>query len=327
MAPVGIRFETPATAESFDEQAYLAANADVAAAVRNGDWEDGRRHFDAFGHKEGRRLRFPDAASQSRRRKIERVRPLLKLDMPHVRRGDKYDFLTDALRAEAGITGPEVAAGNPYDLRVENFIDEYPDGLLLDCGAGRRDVYYENVVNYEIFDCESTDVLGVGEVLPFRDDCFDAVISITVLEHVRDPFTCASEIVRVLKPGGKLLCVVPFLQPLHGYPHHYYNMSGQGLRALFDRKLEIDQQMVIPSIQPIWSLSWIVNSWAQGLSETTREQFLSLRLRDLLANPAELLHQPWVSELPDEKNFELASATLMYAHKPGGERLAPSDPP
>jgi hypothetical protein len=26
---------------------------------------------------------------------------------------------------------------------------------------------------------------------------------------------------------------VPFLQPLHGYPHHYYNMTGEGLRNLF----------------------------------------------------------------------------------------------
>ena len=51
------------------------------------------------------------------------------------------------------------------------------------------------------------------------------------------------------------------------------------------------------------------------------------RLRDLLTDPMQLLDQPWVRELPEAKNFELASATMMYAHKPGGERLAPSDPP
>jgi SAM-dependent methyltransferase len=315
MAPVGIPLDLPATAENFDEQAYLAANADVAADLRKGGWESGRQHFEAFGHKEGRKLRFSGAIGEARRRKIERVRPLLRLDMPHRRRGEKYDFLTEELRREAGIVGPDVSAGNAYDLRVENFIDEFAGGLVLDCGAGRRDVYYENVVNYETFDCESTDVLGVGEALPFREDAFDAVISITVLEHVRDPFTCAAEIVRVLKPGGKLLCVVPFLQPLHGYPHHYYNMTGQGLRALFERKLEIDRHEVIYSNLPVWSLNWIVNSWAQGLPDETREQFLSLRLRDLLTDPMQLLHEPWVRELSDEKNFELASATMLYARK------------
>jgi SAM-dependent methyltransferase len=119
-----------------------------------------------------------------------------------------------------------------------------PDGLLLDCGAGRRPTYYSNVVNYEIVDYDSTDVLGVGEYLPFKDDMFDAVISVAVLEHVCDPFRCATEISRVLKPGRRLICGVPFICPLHGYPHHYYNMTGQGLRALFEDKLEIEDHTV-----------------------------------------------------------------------------------
>jgi SAM-dependent methyltransferase len=316
MAPPGIRFETPATTDNFDEAAYLAANPDVAADVRPGRWKSGRDHFESCGRKEGRALRFPEAASQTRRDKIERVRPLLRLDMPHVRRGEKYDFLTEELRKEAGLPDTEVAAGNPYDRRVEQLIEAHPDGLLLDCGAGRRDVYYENVVNFEIFDCESTDILGIGEALPFKDASFDAVISLAVLEHVRDPFKCAHEIVRVLKPGGRLICSVPFLQPLHGYPHHYYNMTGQGLRALFDRALVIDDHMVLLSTLPVWSLTWIVRSWAEGLPERTREQFLSLRLNDIAVDPVQLLEQPWVRDLPEAKNFELASATMLFAHKP-----------
>ncbi|HEX3450908.1 MAG TPA: methyltransferase domain-containing protein, partial [Isosphaeraceae bacterium] len=65
------------------------------------------------------------------------------------------------------------------------------------------------------------------------DDAFDAVISVPVLEQVRDPFTAAKEITRVLKPGGKLFCCVRFLQPFHGYPNHYYNMTHVGLASLF----------------------------------------------------------------------------------------------
>jgi len=41
----------------FDEDAYLAANPDVAAAVRRGDVVSGRRHFDDIGWSEGRALR------------------------------------------------------------------------------------------------------------------------------------------------------------------------------------------------------------------------------------------------------------------------------
>lgn len=55
----------------------------------------------------------------------------------------------------------------------------------MDCGAGCRSDYYENVINYEIVSYDSTDVVGVGESLPFEDETFDAVLSCAVLEHVK----------------------------------------------------------------------------------------------------------------------------------------------
>lgn len=177
-------------------------------------------------------------------------------------------------------------------------------------------MYYDNVVNYEIVDYDTTDVIGVGEQLPFKDNSFDAVISIAVLEHVKDPFVCVREIARVLKPGGKLICCVPFLQPLHGYPHHYYNMSHQGLRSLFSSYLHIDRQEVLASTLPIWSLSWMIQSWADGLTGDTCKAFLNMRLGDLLHDTVAMLEQPFVSELSLDKNFELASATSIFAHKP-----------
>lgn len=48
-----------------------------------------------------------------------------------------------------------------------------------------------------------------GEALPFPDASFDIVYSSNVLEHVRDPQATLSEAVRVLRPGGQLLIVVP----------------------------------------------------------------------------------------------------------------------
>jgi hypothetical protein len=93
-------------------------------------------------------------------------------------------------------------------------------------------------------------------------------------------------------------------------------MSGQGLRALFERELEIDEQAVFPPIGPSHTLTWIVQSWARGLSGKARDEFLSLRLRDLLGDPTALYARPWVRQLSAEKNFELASATLLFAHKP-----------
>ena len=307
--------ERPASFEDFDDVSYLAASPDVAKAVQAGLYRSGFEHFKLFGHREKRRLRDATAIQGMRACKLARLVQQLDLSRPYVRHGDVYDFLTDALRAETGIVDTDVISANGYDPPIQQMIERHADGLVLDCGAGRRPVYYGNVVNLEIAPYDSTDVLSVGEALPFKDGSFDAVISVAVLEHVRDPFRCAREIVRVLKPGGELICVVPFLQPEHGYPHHYYNMAPQGLRALFERELTIDRHTVVDSVLPIWSLTWFVRSWAAGLTGAARESFLDLSLRDLLAAPTTFLGQDWVRQLSHEKNMELASATMLFAHK------------
>jgi SAM-dependent methyltransferase len=313
---ISLELDQIVSEENFDENEYLLSNPDVANAVREGAFRSGWEHWQHFGRKERRRSRAITQVSDLQHKKLAKLEPFLNLDLPHIRRGIKYDFLTDALRQETGIVSTSAVSSNDYDDYARSLIYDFPDGLVLDCGAGRRSVYYSNVVNYEIVDYDSTDVIGVGECLPFKTGSFDGVISMAVLEHVRDPFKCAAEICRVLKPGGKLLCAVPFLQPEHGYPHHYYNMAPQGLRALFDRTLIIDDHKVIDSIKPIWTLTWFLNSWAAGLQGAAREEFVSLRIGDLLNNPLELIDRSWVKQLSERKNFELACATLLFAHKP-----------
>ena len=48
-------------------------------------------------------------------------------------------------------------------------------------------------------------VLGRAENLAFADDCFDAVCVTFLLRYVDDPESTMLEIIRVLKPGGRLL--------------------------------------------------------------------------------------------------------------------------
>jgi len=43
------------------------------------------------------------------------------------------------------------------------------------------------------------------EELPFRDDFFDLVVKINVLDHVRDARECMANLVRVTKPGGIII--------------------------------------------------------------------------------------------------------------------------
>ena len=67
----------------------------------------------------------------------------------------------------------------------------------------------------------------------FPDHSFDAVVVMEVLEHVINPLSAASEISRILKPGGRLIASTPFMFPLHDRPHDYFRYTRYGLACLF----------------------------------------------------------------------------------------------
>jgi len=307
-----------ATDENFTEEAYLKANPDVAKAVSEGvHLASGRLHFDIFGKTEKRCIRLsPSVIAEPKKKKLERIKPLLRKDMVFIENtGHSFDFLNDDLKKLYNIISTDAVSSNPYDTYIEDIIKNNDNGLVLDCGSGRRDLYYDHVVNFDIAEYDTTDVMGVGEDLPFKDNSFDVVLSLSVLEHVKDPFKCAGEIARVLKPGGLLICCVPFLQPYHGYPHHYYNMTGQGLKNLFDDKLEIDKIEITVNELPVWSLTWILRNWANGLKGETREAFLEMKIGTLIKTGDKYLEEAFVKELTAEKNYELAYANVLFAHK------------
>ena len=250
-----------------------------------------------------------------RKLKINRLTTILKNECFNQNEHGMLDFLSAEKKEKFLVFETENISSHGYDSYAREIIDDFKDGLILDCGCGLRSNYLENVVNYEIVPYVTTDILGVAEELPFKDNCFDAVFSLNVLEHVKDPFKSAKEISRVLKEGGILYCVVPFLQPEHGYPSHYYNMTASGLKNLFTEDLKITKQFVYKSGLPIHSLKWFLESWAEGLGGETRDLFLNMSVKDFLKDPYSQLNKDYVSKLSCEKNFELACTTSLIAVK------------
>jgi len=47
------------------------------------------------------------------------------------------------------------------------------------------------------------------EDLPFRDNCFDRILLVDAFHHLRDQETASRELIRVLKPSGRLLIEEP----------------------------------------------------------------------------------------------------------------------
>jgi SAM-dependent methyltransferase len=66
-------------------------------------------------------------------------------------------------------------------------------------------------------------VVAANEHLPYPDNYFDTILSHETLEHVADDRASARELIRVLKPGGRLAIFVPnrwYFFETHG---HYWN--------------------------------------------------------------------------------------------------------
>lgn len=232
--------------------------------------------------------------------------------------GSILNFMPDEVKQEFRIDDPAAISAHNYDEVATGIIEEVrkAGGKVLDCGSGLRANVDETVICVEVAPLPTVDVLAVNQRLPFQDAVFDAVLSLNVLEHVTDPFTCAAELVRVLKPDGMLYCCVPFLQPEHGYPHHYFNATRAGLRQLFANGMEPMRTFVPRSGEPIWSLSWFLSSYAAELPEPEQRRFLNMRLRDVIKAPAQsLLDRNWVARLSEAGKWELASTTAAVFRK------------
>jgi SAM-dependent methyltransferase len=107
-----------------------------------------------------------------------------------------------------------------------------PGGIVVELGAGNRRLR-PDVVNVDLFPFSNVDVLMDIERLHFPDDSIDLVILDSVIEHVPRPQLVIDEVHRVLKRGGKVVSVAPWVFPYHGYPRNYYNFSIDAHHELF----------------------------------------------------------------------------------------------
>ncbi len=66
--------------------------------------------------------------------------------------------------------------------------------------------------------------LAVGEALPHDAGTFDLILSNEVIEHVQDDRQAVAEMVRVLKPGGRIIIFCPN----RGYPFETHGIYRKG---------------------------------------------------------------------------------------------------
>ncbi len=111
-----------------------------------------------------------------------------------------------------------------------------PGARLLDLGCGQRDqapvaAHYD--LRYAGVDYSSpeADLLADAHALPFSDASFDHVLSYAVFEHLHNPYIGATEVARVLVPGGLFFGAVSQGEPFH---ESYFHHTALGVLALLN---------------------------------------------------------------------------------------------
>jgi ubiquinone/menaquinone biosynthesis C-methylase UbiE len=163
--------------------------------------------------------------------------------------------------AEVATEHTSNAIGEPFNTLLREGTD-----FILHIGAGGSPMRYPNCIEFEHKLFRHTDVVGDAHELPFRDEVFDRVFALNVFEHLRDPKRAATEIHRVLKPGGVVSIHTAFLQSLHEAPHHYYNATEFGVREWFSA-FEIDEVQVSGNFGPGVMLAFLMSNLLEAMRE------------------------------------------------------------
>lgn len=234
--------------------------------------------------------------------RLDRLLPLLRCPVTHQKLGFDQDRSTlhsfDGLRIWPIKEGRPIFTPNADEIVVHptehqsNFLPEVAlnlireaKGWVLNLNAGGAAERFDNVVEAEYAVFRHTDVVADSRALPFDDNVFEAAIVLSAFEHYRDPQRAAAELHRVLKPGGKLLIVTAFMQPLHERPRHFYNCTRYGLEEWF-RAFEAERLEVTDALTPNFTLGWVaseVETALRGeLGTSSAEQFRESRVGDLI---------------------------------------------
>jgi SAM-dependent methyltransferase len=312
-------FERP-TAESFVEANYRLANPDVDAAAAAG--RSARRHFERHGQGEGRlqiARAFMEERSLRNRRRFERFAPLLVPDpggLRHLGEAGAFPLAFGAGHHDhADYQAESANAGfGPFEAEVR----AHPERLYLDVGCGLRSAVADNCLYLEVYPSLTADlVVEPGRPYPIASDSLDGIGCFAVLEHVGEPWAVAAELRRMLKPGGLLYVDWPFLQPVHGYPSHFYNATRYGLERMFADGFEQLELDTFPNQGPDHTVTWILAELARGLPEGPAKRALMGRtVAELIATPpGDPFWREVMAALPAQTRLALACGNTLVARK------------
>jgi uncharacterized protein YbaR (Trm112 family) len=195
--------------------------------------------------------------------------------------------------------------------------------IVLDFGAGRQELDDPCVIRMDLIWHPCVDVVADVHALPFRSGAIDFAFGGAVMEHVARPWEAIDELYRVLKPGGYVYADWSFIFAYHGYPHHYFNATVNGIAQAFRafRQLEAG---VTPYHGSPFALRSVLGTYLEYFRPTTQlEREFVARLHEVLWHPLDDFDRSFAPE----DRFRVAAAVYYFGVKqPNGDEHVIPEP-
>lgn len=300
----------PATPQNFYAPGYLLANRDLQIAFGD-DLTLAEQHLYEYGLKESRRQICANFL-KGRREKFSKFKATLP-------KCNATSFPVDFGKSLHKISEYDAESSNGAAGIWVAELEANPNKLYADIGAGLRPVVWPNCAYVEVYPSLTADILIDPRCkLPFRDASLDGIGCFAVLEHIDKPWEMAFEFARVVKPGGKIFIDWPFLQPVHGYPSHYYNATREGLQSLFVDKFDVDELYTGPHQGPDYTVNWILSALLSSIKDDDmRSRVSQMTVGDLCEQqPQSMMWNTLLGSL-DEASVSMLSCgnTLVATRK------------
>lgn len=150
---------------------------------------------------------------------------------------------------------------NSMDVKkIEKITNKYTNkDIILNIGSGPE--YFmsrHDIINLDIYPFTEVDIVADAAALPINNNCVDLIINMAFLEHVSDPEAALNEMFRILKPGGVIICSVPFIVPYHAAPDDYFRWTNSGLKKFF---ADFRDVKILITAGPTSAMLWVLQEW------------------------------------------------------------------
>jgi len=109
---------------------------------------------------------------------------------------------------------------------ISKMLPEKINGPVIELGAGGGFLkeYIPDLITSEILAIPTVDVQFDGRFLPFKHASVRALVMLDVFHHIPDPAAFLAQAAHILKPGGHLIMIEPWVTPwsrfVYRYLHH-----------------------------------------------------------------------------------------------------------